>query len=286
MLSAFVTDAGFAHRFDVVCDRLGADPLERVARDPDFINRNVISSLLVVLASVLMLDRYRRGGAKAGCVAGYSVGMYTGLYAAGVIDYERLIHIVHHRATLMDACLEGKPSGMIAVIGLAEKELVEICKELEEEGLFVRIANYNSLGQYSLAATDDSIEPALKRIAEHRPRMAVRLPVAGAWHCDLLGPASDGLASYLADVPMRKAELPIVDNVTGYFLPEDPDAVREALVAQMTHPVRWEMGIRTLLESGFREFIEIGHGRVLTKYGFFIDRRARHYSYADSALEV
>ena len=269
----------FAQRHAQVCEQAGIDPIRELERgNRGLIERNLLSSLLTVLTSSLMLDHFHlHNDSPAACFGGYSVGQWSALYAAGVLDFSSLVRVVAQRARFMDECVEAQPGGMCAVIGLAEPAVAAVLEELRAEGYPVFISNYNCVGQYSLAGTLAAIEHAKRRLAALKPKKLVHLPMSGAWHSPLLREAEEHFERYLQDEPLRTPSRPVIDNVSGDWLPSDAALLRQALAKHLSHPVRWQQSVRTMIAAGCSQFYEIGYGDTLTKFGFFIDRRQHYY---------
>lgn len=289
MLEPFRGAPRFDERLRKVCEWLGFDPLAAATSDPTVLNRNAVSSLLTVLASLSALEvlRSARPTSPVAC-AGYSVGQWTALHAAGRLAEDDLFRVVAGRARLMDACLSpSSPSGMLAVIGVREADLEAVCAELRDDeatrvGAPLTIANYNAPGQFTLAGSEVALARAEVALAALHPKRVVRLGVAGAWHGPEMAPAVHGLAASLAELPLAPGAVPVIDNVTGAFLPDDPDACRAALARQVAAPVRWMDGVRTLIAHGATCLLEVGFGDVLTRFGFFVDRSVSHRAMAPS----
>ncbi len=279
MLDAFRDDPGFPELYEDICTRLGYDPLDAAVERTSRLSGNAESSLLTVLASVLALHRLKAqypGFIPAG-IAGYSVGQWTALYAAEMINLQQLLALVSRRAVLMDACIaEGEPSRMLAVIGLLETDVRRVCEIVNERGYLLEITNENAPGQFTLGGTLKALESAEELFLPKRPKRMVRLPVAGAWHSSQLQPAVMPLKSLLLREILSPPICPIIDNTTGDWLPTDRTELCDALSRQVAAPVRWSRGIKTLETRGVRDVIEVGYGDVLTKFGFFISRSMRH----------
>jgi [acyl-carrier-protein] S-malonyltransferase len=287
MLDAHAGARAFQDHFQIVCDVLGYSPLEQLARDPASINLNLISSMLTVLASCLAAQRFREEADSApDYAAGYSVGQLTALHFAGCFDFPELAQLVMVRAKLMDECFKENAGAMLAVIGLPQEPIENVCSQLRSQGHSVWISNFNCLGQYSLSGSKNAIDAAQALIAEEKPRKLVLVPVSGAWHSPLLENSQSSFASYLSERNWRKPQLPVIDNVTGDFMPEDVANIKEQLVKHLTHPVMWETGLKLLVSQGCTRFVEIGFGNTLTKFGFFIDRSATFESYYGDARAV
>ncbi|MBY0546073.1 MAG: ACP S-malonyltransferase [Candidatus Obscuribacterales bacterium] len=278
MLDGLTDCPAFADRYALLVKRLGVDPLTS-GDDLALINSNKVSSLLTVLASSLSLDLLREQNIQPSFVAGYSVGQWTALYAAGCLDFASLVDVVYTRATFMDECFADRSGGMVAVIGLPLQVVEGICSEVRESGSFLTVSNFNCVGQYSLAGDAAAVDLAIAKLEGLSAKKVQRLPVAGAWHCDLLAKASERFEHYLQSVPLVSPSVPVCDNVTGEELPADQALLKSMLARQISVPVQWEKCIQHLCTSGCTEFIEVGFGNVLTKFGFFINRKVAHKSF-------
>ena len=283
MLEGLRSHSTFKDRYGIVCESLGFDPLKLIAEgNESLINENAISSLLTVLISVICLDEWLINYEKPRAIAGYSVGQWTALYAAGVVTFEQLVSIIKHRASLMDKCFEGNPGEMMAVIGVYPVELSLFCEGLRNEGYDIVISNFNCFGQYSLAGNEASIDVAIERITSLKPKKYIKLPTNGAWHCHLLQPAAVEFSLYLEMCRFSAFNYPVIDNVTGSFLPFKKESLLEQLSLHISHPVQWETGLKTLIEYGCKSFVEVGYGNTLTKFGFFVDRSVEHSAFYPS----
>lgn len=286
MLDGVRQHASFKQRYDLICGALGHDPLLRISRgeDPEFINANTVSSMLTVLASVISYDEWLANNQPPLAVAGYSIGQWTALHAAGAIGFESLVEATRQRAFLMDECSAIVPGAMMAVIGVSPVVLSDFCQILRREGFDIVVSNYNCYGQYSLAGTVSAVEEALARVTQLKPKKAIKIPTSGAWHCHLLEPAAAKFRQYMESVQFNELKFPVIDNVTGEFLPTSSDDIRDQLSRHVSNPVLWDKGLKTLISFGCRRLIEVGYGNVLTKFGFFIDRSVAHSSYYPTAV--
>jgi [acyl-carrier-protein] S-malonyltransferase len=271
----------FTRRYEAIADALGSSPLDEIAAGhADYLNQNRVTALLTLLVSSLSLDLFHeQTGGKADFVSGYSVGQWTALYAAGALSFDEVVAVVAKRSALMDDCFTDLPGAMLAVIGLKAEVLENLCDGLRAKSYRVWVSNYNCVGQYTIAGAADAIEAAERALAELKPRKVARVPVSGAWHTPLLAAAHAGFATHLADVALAPTSVPVVDNVTGGWLPTARPALDLQLARHLDHPVLWEQGIRALLAKGAKRFVEIGYGNVLTKFGFFIDRSVEHQAF-------
>jgi [acyl-carrier-protein] S-malonyltransferase len=283
MLEPFRHACQFPTYYARVCELLGYDPLSEAASHPEILNCNAVSSLLTVLASVLALELLSETvpAFQPLAAAGYSVGQWTALHAAGALSVEDLLLVVYERACRMDACVKAaEPSGMLALIGLRASDILELCAEATTLGLTLQITNDNAPGQITLGGTERSLRFAEERLRPMSPKRLHRVPAAGAWHSKLLEDAVPQLADFLKGIVLCPLRIPVIDNTTGDWLPEAGGPLRAVLARHVASPVLWRQGIQTLAAFGVSHFLEVGYGDLLTKYGFFIDRSLRHVASA------
>lgn len=272
MLVARADSPAFREHYALLCEAAGCDVLHNLER----IHDNEVASASTVFVSVLELERLRAKGMNASCAAGYSVGQWSAMFAAGMLSLADTLHLVHKRALLMNASAPTKDGAMLAVIGLPTEKVAQVCSDVVAGGDFVGISNYNCLGQLTLGGTKAGIARAEAALAVEKPRKLARLGTSGAWHCGLLVSARDAFRKELASVAFNEPAFPVADNVTGGWLPKEPEALRDTLAAHLSSPVLWDQCARTLMAFGADELVEVGHGDMLSKFGFFIDRSKRH----------
>ena len=204
--------------------------------------------------------------------AGLSLGEYTAMVFAGVMEFEAGLTLVQQRGAAMQEAADATPSGMVSILGLERVEVEAMCEKARGDDV-LEVANLLCPGNIVISGSNAACE----RAAETAPKMgamkAVPLAVAGAFHTPLMRPADERLAEALADVPMNKPNIPVVSNVDARPH-DDPEAIRQLLIEQVLHPVRWEESMRHLLAEGFDSFYEVGPGRVLRGLLRRIDRKA------------
>ena len=193
--------------------------------------------------------------------AGLSLGEYTAMVFAGVMDFEAGLMLVQQRGAAMQEASDATPSGMVSILGLERVQVEALCKKARGDGV-LEVANLLCPGNIVISGTNAACE----RAAEMAPSMgaikAVPLAVAGAFHTPVMRPADERLAEMLAKVPMSEPKIPVVSNVDAKPH-EDPEEIRQLLIQQVLHPVLWEESMRYLLAEGFDQFYEVGPGRVL-----------------------
>lgn len=209
---------------------------------------------------------------SCGAAAGLSLGEYTALVFAGVMDFESGLRVVQERGAAMQAASDTTPSGMVSVLGLERDQVAALC-DRARQGEILQIANMLCPGNIVVSGTNSACE----RLADLAPgagaMKAVPLAVAGAFHTAIMNPAVERLTATLSKVKLQKPRIPVVSNVDA--LPhEDPEEIRGLLIRQVVSPVLWEDSQRYLLAQGFDEFYEVGPGRVLRGTLKRIDRKA------------
>jgi [acyl-carrier-protein] S-malonyltransferase len=203
--------------------------------------------------------------------AGLSLGEYTALVFAGVLDFETGLKVVRRRGQAMQAAAVANPGGMCSVLGLDEAKVNELCDRLAEHG---RLWKANLLGPGNIVVSGERgalerLEPIATELGASR---VIPLAVAGGFHSDLMRPADGQLAEVLATATVNAPRVPVYSNVDAAPHSEAAD-LRRTLVAQVVSEVRWEDSMRRMMADGFDTFYEIGPGRVLTGLLRRIDRK-------------
>lgn len=196
--------------------------------------------------------------------AGHSVGEYAALFASDVISFEDGLKLVAKRGELMfEAGLE-KPGTMFAIINLDDEKIEQICNELTEKGngQIVVAANYNSPGQVVVSGSKDYLRENIEAFKVAGARMVKELVVSGAFHSPLLDSAKEKLTEEINNVKFNDATYPVISNVYAEPLVKAND-IKNALILQLTSPVKWTQSVNKLKELNVSKFIEIGPGNVL-----------------------
>ena len=192
-------------------------------------------------------------------VAGHSLGEFSALTAAGVIDFESGLKLVSQRAEAMQKACNINKGTMAAILGMEDKKVDEICQQIS--GVVVA-ANYNCPGQLVISGSIDAIESACEDLKAAGAKRALILPVGGAFHSPLMEPARAELENAIDSTSFSDPLCPIYQNSPAIAV-EDPIEIQKNLIAQLTAPVRWSQSINSMIESGITNFIEVGPGKVL-----------------------
>jgi [acyl-carrier-protein] S-malonyltransferase len=195
-------------------------------------------------------------------VAGHSLGEYTALVAAGVLDFSDAVRLVRERGRLMKESGERRPGGMAAVLGLDESTVEAICHEVAHIGV-IGIANANAPGQIVISGERQALEAAVELARARGARVVRPLKVSVPAHSPLMQQASQHLAEILERVNLRDAQIPIVANVAGQIL-TSAEEIRKELAEQICMRVEWTRSVSHMVSHGVDTFVEIGPGRVLS----------------------
>lgn len=195
-------------------------------------------------------------------VAGHSLGEFTALVAAGVMEFRDALTLVRERGRLMKESGQERPGGMAAVIGLQREELEQICAEAGEVGVVV-VANDNCPGQSVISGENAALVRAMELAEERGARRAVRLGISIASHSPLMERVAQQLNELVSRMPLRDPEVPIVANMTGQIMTSVED-VRHEISQHVLMPVQWSSSVKEMVNGGVNTFLEVGPGEVLS----------------------
>ncbi|WP_340615982.1 ACP S-malonyltransferase [Xenorhabdus entomophaga] len=243
---------------------LGYDLWTLVQQGPaEELNKTWKTQPALLAASVAVWRVWQEKEGKApSMMAGHSLGEYSALVCAGVIEFQQAIKLVELRGKLMqDAVPEGQ-GAMYAIIGLDNESIAKACEE-SAQGQVVSPVNFNSPGQVVIAGDKDAVERAGAACKEAGAKRALPLAVSVPSHCALMKSAAGQLASALQEVVFNQPQFPVVNNV-DVKVEQSADAIRDALVRQLYNPVRWAESVEYIAEQNIEQLLEIGPGKVLT----------------------
>jgi len=200
-------------------------------------------------------------GIKPTLVAGHSLGEYTAITVAGVMDFEDALRITEKRGKFMQEAVPEGEGLMAAIIGLERDKVNEICSKVSSG--YVSPANYNCPGQIVIAGEKGAVQEAIKLTDESGAKRAVPLAVSAPSHCKLMERASERLSSLLETVILKPAQIPVVNNADARIL-TDPAEIKDSLIRQLHSPLLWEDSVKMMIENGVDTFVEIGPKTVLS----------------------
>jgi [acyl-carrier-protein] S-malonyltransferase len=203
-----------------------------------------------------------QGGATPAWLAGHSLGEYTALVCAGVLDLAQAAALVAERGRLMQAAVPPGMGARAAILGGDDAQIAAVCAEVAADEV-VAPANYNAPGQLVIAGHIGAVDRAIARLAELGVKKAVKLPVSVPSHCALMRPAAERLAQKFETITWSAPRIPVIQNVAAQAY-ERVEDIRAALARQLYEPVRWSDSVRELAVRGVTRVAECGPGKVLT----------------------
>ena len=263
--------------FDDAEQVLGYDLARLCANGPvEELDSTIYSQPALFVCSLAAVEQIRSETPEiislASAAAGLSLGEYTALVFAGVMEFEHALRVVKCRGEAMQAAADATPSGMVSVLGLELAQVEDLCEQSRQPDEVLRIANHLCPGNIVVSGHNASCEKLVENAEAAGAMKVVALAVAGAFHTPIMESALERLAEVLAEVPMASPRIPVISNVDAQPH-SDPEEIREILVKQVVSPVRWEDSMRLLLDDGYSNFYEVGPGRVLRGLLRRIDRK-------------
>ncbi len=260
-------DGAIADLFERANTTLGFDLRQICFEGPaESLTRSNHCQPAIFVTSVACWEAFRKRypACQFKAVAGLSLGEWTALHVAGVIDFETTVRLLEARGRFMQESCDEQPSGMVSVMGLAREQLDEICRQSG-----AHVANLNSDQQTVLAGTKAAVAEA-ERLAGAQGARCVVLNVAGAFHSPLMASARARLGELLKDVTFATPRMPVIANVTGAPHVADGETIKQTMLRQITGSVRWADCVRA---ADAAAFVEFGPGKVLSGLVRRIDRQ-------------
>lgn len=267
MMAAYGDSSIIRSTFDEASATLGQDLWQLVADGPAELLAQTVNTQPLMLTSAIAAYRLwlDKGGRTPAVVAGHSLGEYSALVAAGVIDFKDAVPLVRLRAAAMQEAVPVGTGAMAAILNLDDEKIREACVEAEAEvgnGEVVAPVNFNAPGQTVIAGSRAAVERACEGCKTRGAKRAVILPVSAPFHSSLIRPAADRLGDRLAELVFSAPKIPVVNNV-DVSIESDPDRIKDALIRQAYSPVRWVETIQKIVSLGVSNVAECGPGKVL-----------------------
>jgi len=247
--------------FEEADDALGF-PLSRLCFEgpEEDLAQTVNAQPAIMTVSVACLKAAASVAGKLICpafMAGHSLGEYTALVAAEVLDFAEAVRLTRRRGELMQDAGEQVPGGMAAIIGLDMVSVEGICQESGAQ-----ISNLNSPGQIVISGSRESLVRAMDLARAMGARYIMPLKVSGAFHSPLMQPATDGMSEAISNLDFHTPSVPIVVNSTAQPA-TTPEAIKDELLQQLSCCVHWQESVEYMVDAGVDTFVEIGPGQVL-----------------------
>ena len=263
MMAAYGDAAVVRATFDEASSALGDDLWAMVAEGPAELLAQTVNTQPVMLTAGIAAWRLwlEKGGRKPAVVAGHSLGEYSALVAAGVIDFKDAVPLVRLRAAAMQEAVPLGTGAMAAILGLDNAGIAAACSEAGQ-GEIVEPVNFNANGQTVIAGHKAAVERAMEACKARGAKMAKALPVSAPFHSSLIRPAADKLAARLNELSLKAPAIPVINNV-DVEIENDPARIKDALIRQAYNPVRWVETVQKMAAMGVTTVAECGPGKVL-----------------------
>ena len=235
----------------------------------------------ILTVSVAAYRALEKRGVLPDFVAGHSLGEYSALVAAGSLEFSAAVKLVRARGRYMQEAVPSGEGAMAAILGMSPADVAEVCRKAADHEV-VAPANLNSPEQIAISGAAAAVKRAIEIASQSGAKRAVMLPVSAPFHCALMEPAQQRLEPDLRAAAFGPLRFPLITNVDAAEVTAGEEA-RNALVRQVTAPVRWLDSIRDMLDDGVTVFVEVGPGKVLCGLLRQIDRSVRCLNVEDSA---
>lgn len=267
MMAAYGEASIVRSTFDEASAVLDQDLWQLVAEGPAELLAQTVNTQPLMLTAAIAVYRLwlEKGGRLPSVVAGHSLGEYSALVAAGVIDFTDAVPLVRLRASAMQEAVPVGAGAMAAILNLDDDKILEACAEAVASlgaEFVVEPVNFNGPGQTVIAGSKAAVERACEGCKARGAKRAVILPVSAPFHSSLIRPAAERLSARLAELTFVEPKIPLVNNV-DVAIETDPLRIKDALIRQAYSPVRWVETVQKISTLGVTTVAECGPGKVL-----------------------
>ena len=228
------------------------------------LKETAITQPAILTASIAVYRILREKGFVPSYVAGHSLGEYSALVAAEVLNLSDAVRIVHKRGELMQTSVPLGVGKMAAILGLEREKVEQACLAASVAGV-VEPSNYNCPGQVVIGGEAAAVEAAASLCKESGAKKTVELAVSAPFHTSLMRKAGEGLEEYIKDIEFKKPIIPFISNVDAKVI-DDPATIKASLIKQVSSKIFWEDCINAIVGMGCNSFIEVGPGKVLSGF--------------------
>lgn len=269
--------------FSEASEALGYDLAELILEGPaESLNETSRTQPALLACSVALWRLWQdTTQARPSYLAGHSLGEYSALTCAGVINFADAVKLVEYRGQLMQQAVPAGVGAMSAIIGLDDEAIISAC-EAAAQGEVVSAVNFNTPGQVVIAGTTAAVERANALCKEAGAKRAMPLPVSVPSHCALMKPAAEKLAELLEELNFQTAKFQVINNV-GVAIETEQTAIKQALIEQLYSPVRWRESVEWMAAQGVTQLVECGPGKVLGGMTKRINKQMSAVSINDAA---
>jgi [acyl-carrier-protein] S-malonyltransferase len=265
-------EAAIAATFTEASFVLGYDLWELIQQGPEEkLNQTEFTQPALLTASIALWRLAAEHGVdQPSVVAGHSLGEYSALVAASVLDFKDAVSLVQQRGQFMQNAVPVGMGGMAAILGLDEKQVISICKAQTGPGV-VQAANFNSPGQTVIAGSNEALQSAIEACKSAGARRAMPLAVSAPFHSALMQPAAEKMKDALDEVTFQAPSIRVIQNINADYC-DSPEQIKENLVKQMYSAVLWTDTIIRMTTDNIRQIVECGPGKILSGLNRRIDK--------------
>ncbi len=264
-------------------EKISGMPIKQICFEgsEEELNKTRNTQIAIFTTSMAIVNVLKNKGIKSDIAAGLSLGEYTALVYAGILDFTQAIKLIQKRGFYMENLIPKETYAMAAVIGLNSKIIEEICNQISKEGKFIAPANYNYSEQTVISGNENAIEEAIIKLKEIGAKKVIKLKTSGPFHTIKLLEAKEAYEKELKHIDF-KIEQPtkVIKNIDGMFY-NSGDNIKEILANHIISPVRFDKAIHLMQEQGINEFVEIGPGKTLTGFIKKEDKDAKLVNISD-----
>ena len=271
--------------FQQASDRLGIDLWALVQNGPESeLNTTKNTQPAILAASYALWQIWcSKEGVVPAVMAGHSLGEYTALVCSEALDFSVAIELVSSRGKYMQDAVETGEGAMAAILGLDDEAVIKVCAQTAaESGRVISAVNFNAPGQVVIAGHSDAVEQAITLAKNSGAKKAVKLAVSVPSHCSLMDSAAEKLSDKLKSITIERPVIPVINNV-HVTIENDSDTIRDSLIKQLSHPVRWVETVNKMAAEGTKQIVECGPGKVLTGLNKRINRQMPAHAMFDTA---
>lgn len=258
--------------FHEASEALGYDLMSLIREGPaERLNQTECTQPAILTASIALWRLWQeKGGAAPDYFAGHSLGEYSAMVAAGVLQFADTVKLVEKRGQFMQSAVPAGEGAMAAIIGLDDEQVLEACAAAGDD--VCEAVNFNAPGQVVIAGTKAGVDKGIEAAKGLGAKRALPLPVSAPSHCVLMKPAAEQLATEMSIVDWQPAEVPIIQNVDARAY-SDVEILRTNLIEQLYRPVQWVRSVQGMSKEGVVQAYECGPGKVLAGLVKRIDKQ-------------
>lgn len=287
MMGSYSELPSIRETFNEAADILQQDLWSLVSNGPeDSLNLTTNTQPVMLTADVAIYRSWQQaGGIEPHYLAGHSLGEYAALVASGSLTFPDALKLVRFRATVMQETVPEGIGGMAAIVGLDDDTVASVCAEVVNTmpEISLEPANFNAPGQVVIAGHFQAVAQAVTLAKSKGAKLAVILPMSIPSHCSLMQPAAERLALLLEEITLHPPGIPVFHNADVHQHPETA-SIREILVRQLYHPVRWTETIQAIASQGVKHIVECGPGKVLSGLNRRIDKNLENIALTDAGM--